>query len=106
VRVLKLFDGDYPWDVRVEKVAAALAAAGHEVRLLCRNRAARARWARDPMGFEIARLPALPGPLTFPFFLNPVGPRATQASNFARSAAGARSAARAARALARPRADR
>jgi len=72
VRVLKLFDGDYPWDVRVEKMIVALVAAGHEVRLLCRNRAARERHERDPLGFEIVRLPALRGPLTFPFFLNPV----------------------------------
>jgi glycosyltransferase involved in cell wall biosynthesis len=72
VRVLKLFDGDYPWDVRVEKVAASLVAAGHEVRLLCRNRAGRARAERDPSGFEIVRLPALPGPLSFPLFVNPV----------------------------------
>jgi len=72
VRVLKLFDGDYPWDVRVEKIASALAAAGHEVRLLCRNRAGRERRARDPMGFEIVRLAPLPGPLSFPFFLSPV----------------------------------
>ena len=72
MRVLKLFDGDYPWDVRVEKMIVALVAAGHEVRLLCRNRAARVRQERDPLGFEIVRLPALRGPLTFPFFLNPV----------------------------------
>ncbi len=72
MRVLKLFDGDYPWDVRVEKLASALVAAGHDVRLLCRNRAGRERRQRDPMGFEIVRLPALPGPLSFPFFLSPV----------------------------------
>jgi glycosyltransferase involved in cell wall biosynthesis len=72
LRVLKLFDGDYPWDVRVEKMAGSLVAAGHEVRVLCRNRAGREREARDPAGFEIVRLRALPGPLTFPFFLNPV----------------------------------
>jgi glycosyltransferase involved in cell wall biosynthesis len=72
LRILKVFDGDYPWDVRVEKVVGSLLAAGHEVRLLCRNRAGRARSERDPAGFEIVRLPAWPGSLSFPFFLNPV----------------------------------
>jgi glycosyltransferase involved in cell wall biosynthesis len=72
LRILKLFDGDYPWDVRVEKVAASLAAAGHEVRLLCRNQSGRARRERDPMGFEIVRLWDLAGPLSFPFFASPV----------------------------------
>jgi glycosyltransferase involved in cell wall biosynthesis len=42
------------------------------VRLLCRNRAGRARRERDPLGFEIARLPALAGAASFPFFGNPV----------------------------------
>jgi glycosyltransferase involved in cell wall biosynthesis len=72
VRVLKLFDGDYPWDVRVEKIAGSLVEAGHEVRLLCRNRAGRPRRERDPSGFEIARLPALPAPLTLPLPFSPV----------------------------------
>lgn len=72
MRILKLFDGDYPWDVRVEKVAGSLVEAGHEVRLLCRNQAGRARRESDPTGFEIERLRPLPGPLSFPFFLNPV----------------------------------
>ncbi len=31
MRILKIWDGDYPWDVRVEKVATALAEAGHTV---------------------------------------------------------------------------
>ena len=38
MRVCKIWDGDYPWDVRVEKVARSLTEAGHEVHLLARNR--------------------------------------------------------------------
>ncbi len=34
----KLWDSEYPWDVRVEKVCRALVDAGHEVHLACRNR--------------------------------------------------------------------
>ena len=37
MRILKIYDGDYPWDVRVEKITQSLLGAGHEVRLLCRN---------------------------------------------------------------------
>lgn len=33
-----MWDGDYPWDVRVEKVARSLTDAGHEVHLVARNR--------------------------------------------------------------------
>src|SRR4029453_19300682 len=72
MRVLKVYDGDYPWDVRVEKVVTTLLQAGHTVRLLCRNRAHRPRRERLNDGLEIHRLPALPGLLSFPFFLNPV----------------------------------
>src|SRR5438105_3178921 len=38
VIVGKIWDCEYPWDVRVEKVTDALLAAGHEVHLMCRNR--------------------------------------------------------------------
>jgi glycosyltransferase involved in cell wall biosynthesis len=38
MRVCKVWDGDYPWDVRVEKVARSLTEAGHEVHLVARNR--------------------------------------------------------------------
>lgn len=38
MRVCKIWDGDYPWDVRVEKVARSLTDAGHEVHLVARNR--------------------------------------------------------------------
>ncbi len=74
MRILKIFDGDYPWDVRVEKTLRTLRARGHEVTLLCRNRAGRTR--RETInGVEIRRLPHPGGlePLTgFPAFFHPV----------------------------------
>ena len=72
MRILAVYDGDYPWDVRVEKVATTLLQAGHTVRLLCRNRARRQRRERSNGGLEIRRLPGLPAALSFPFFLNPI----------------------------------
>ena len=36
-----VFDGDYPWDVRVWKVARCLGDHGHEVHIVCRNLARR-----------------------------------------------------------------
>ena len=72
MRILKIYDGDYPWDVRVEKVVATLLQAGHSVRLLCRNRARRPRREQLSVGLEIRRLPSLPTLLSFPFFLNPI----------------------------------
>jgi glycosyltransferase involved in cell wall biosynthesis len=38
VRVLYLWDADYPWDVRTEKICAALTAAGDDVHIIARNR--------------------------------------------------------------------
>lgn len=37
MRICKVWDADYPWDVRVEKVATSLTEAGHEVHLVARN---------------------------------------------------------------------
>jgi glycosyltransferase involved in cell wall biosynthesis len=37
-RVLYIWQSDYPWDVRTEKVCAALSGAGYEVHLAARNR--------------------------------------------------------------------
>lgn len=37
MRICKVWDADYPWDVRVEKVARSLTEAGHEVHLVARN---------------------------------------------------------------------
>jgi len=72
MRILEIYDGDYPWDVRVEKVSHTLVSAGHTVRLLCRNRKRRPRIERLSDGLELRRLPGGPGALSFPFFLNPV----------------------------------
>ena len=36
--VCKVWDAEYPWDVRVEKIARALTGAGHAVHLVARNR--------------------------------------------------------------------
>lgn len=46
MRVLKVWDGEYPWDVRAEKVSAGLTAGGYEVHMVARNRDRRE-------GFEI-----------------------------------------------------
>jgi glycosyltransferase involved in cell wall biosynthesis len=78
MRILCLYGSVYPWDVRLEKLGASCAAAGHEFHLLCANFDARAR--RERAGsVEVHRLPALDrGPsalswgLSLPVHANPV----------------------------------
>ena len=48
LRICKIWDSEYPWDVRVEKVARTLSAAGHEVHLVARNRDRRPQRERLP----------------------------------------------------------
>ena len=38
MKILKVWDGEYPWDVRTEKVCRALTGAGHQVHMVARNR--------------------------------------------------------------------
>jgi len=38
MKILKVWDGEYPWDVRTEKVCRALTDAGHRVHMVARNR--------------------------------------------------------------------
>lgn len=92
MRICKVWDGDYPWDIRVHKVVHSLASAGHAVHLVCRNQGRRVRHERTD-ACTIQRLPILPtwlGPahaaLNFPFPFNPAwiaaiarGIRASQA---------------------------
>jgi glycosyltransferase involved in cell wall biosynthesis len=38
MRICKIWDSEYPWDVRAEKIARSLTEAGHEVHMVARNR--------------------------------------------------------------------
>lgn len=76
MRILFIYKEDYPWDVRVEKIARTLATAGHEVTVLSRN-CKRRSTIDNSNGFAIMRMPALPrwlGPLNqifgLPHFFN------------------------------------
>jgi len=78
MRILCLYGSVFPWDVRLEKLATSLAAAGHEFHLLCANFDARAR--HEPDGaVSVHRLPTLAGApaalnwaLSLPVHANPV----------------------------------
>ena len=76
MRICKIWDSEYPWDVRAEKVSRALTEAGHEVHLLARNRTRLPRVEVRPEA-KVHRLPAFPlgsigRGLQFPAFFNPV----------------------------------
>lgn len=78
MRVLFIWDGDYPWDIRVEKFCNTLIESGDEVHLVCRNLARRVR-EESYKGIHIHRLPFLPrwlgrlnAAFTFPAFFSPV----------------------------------
>src|SRR4051812_3724988 len=75
--ICHIWDADYPWDVRVEKISDSLSKK-HEVHLVCRNTARRPRYERIN-GSTIHRLPCLPklfGRMQrlvgFPAFFNPI----------------------------------
>lgn len=78
LRVLLVWDSEYPWDIRVEKVGTALREDGHQVTILARNKLGRSR--HEAHGdFDITRVAAIhkgPGRLnaayTFPAFFSPV----------------------------------
>jgi glycosyltransferase involved in cell wall biosynthesis len=77
VIICKVWDADYPWDVRVEKVSRALGQE-HEVHLVSRNLKRQPTYElRD--GLHIHRLPTMPwlparlhAILGFPAFFNPL----------------------------------
>lgn len=75
--ICHIWDADYPWDVRVEKISDSLSKK-HEVHLVCRNSARRNRYERIN-GFTVHRLPSLPvifgrvqRLIGFPAFFNPI----------------------------------
>lgn len=72
-----VWDGNYPWDVRVEKICLSLIEASHEVHMVCRN--GRYEPYEEVIdGIHIHRLPVIKGSgflnsiVNFPFFFNPV----------------------------------
>jgi glycosyltransferase involved in cell wall biosynthesis len=76
MRICKVYDGDYPWDVRVEKILSTLVGAGHEVHLVCRNLLRRPENQIED-GVHIHRLRRFESDrwaqlLTFPAFCNPL----------------------------------
>lgn len=77
MNICHVWDSDYPWDVRVEKVSTALTGAGHTVEIVARNRRRQSRVESLPEG-TVHRLPAwgwlpreLDAGLMFPAFFNP-----------------------------------
>ena len=76
MRICKIWDADYPWDVRVAKVASSLTSNGHVVHLVARNNAARAETETLPEA-TVHRLRAWPigrrlsAATMFPAFFNP-----------------------------------
>ena len=76
MKILKIWDADYPWDIRVEKVCISLNDQGHEVHLLCRNLKGRPTFEKEKFGF-VHRLPCFRNRrlnylLSFPAFFNPI----------------------------------
>lgn len=75
--ICHVWDADYPWDVRVEKICNSLIKK-HEVHLVCRNSQRRPRY-ECVNNLHIHRLPYLPAQygqlnrlMGFPAFFNPV----------------------------------
>jgi glycosyltransferase involved in cell wall biosynthesis len=77
MRIVYLWDADYPWDVRTEKVCAALTDAGHPVTIAARNRGWRAGTQRLPEATVRRMRPwrwmgrRMDGLLSFPAFFSP-----------------------------------
>lgn len=77
LRVVYVWDADYPWDIRTEKVCAALVAAGHDVHIVARNKQWKAERERLPEGTVHRMRPwrtlgrRLDAALGFPAFFSP-----------------------------------
>ena len=77
MRICKIWDADYPWDVRVEKVARSLTEAGHEVHIVARNTRRRPVYEKLPEAHVHRLRPwralgnRLDARTMFPAFFNP-----------------------------------
>jgi len=76
MKLCQVWDSDYPWDVRVEKICDSLIKEGHEVHLICRNKNTIREEYEVLNGLHIHRLPVIHKKFTsifsFPFFFNPL----------------------------------
>ncbi|MGH7628393.1 MAG: glycosyltransferase family 4 protein [Gemmatimonadales bacterium] len=77
MRIVYVWDGDYPWDVRAEKICSFLASRGDDVTIAARNRAWLPVTEHRPEGV-VRRMPpwrwlgrSVDGLLSFPAFINP-----------------------------------
>ena len=75
MNILYIWDADYPWDVRVEKICNSLHNAGNEVHIVARN-VKKSPEEETIKGVHIHRLKPMQNDfinyaLTFPFFLSP-----------------------------------
>lgn len=78
MNILLVWDGDYPWDIRVDKMCSSLIRYDHAIHIACRNLAGRP--LKDTYnGAAIHRLPALPrsmsqlnAAISFPAFFSPL----------------------------------
>ena len=77
LRIVYLWDADYPWDVRTQKVCRALTDAGHDVHIVARNRTWQPFTEKLPEGIVHRMRPwrllgrAVDGLLSFPAFFSP-----------------------------------
>lgn len=75
MKIALIWKNDYPWDVRIEKIASALHEAGHDVYLLCAN-TRRLKREETINGVKVIRLPFTRSNLvnsliSLPFHFNP-----------------------------------
>lgn len=70
MRVLYVWDAEYPWDVRTEKVCRALVDGGHQVVITARNLQGKARSEALPEGL-VERLAPGPKWTSFPAWFHP-----------------------------------
>ena len=78
-KVLHIWDADYPWDIRVEKICKSLSEIGNEVHIAARNLKKLQEYAIID-GMHIHRLKAwnndrINYALSFPAFFNPLWKR-------------------------------
>jgi glycosyltransferase involved in cell wall biosynthesis len=75
--IVYVWDADYPWDVRTEKITLALSRAGHTVNIVARNKAWKQTTESLPEGTVRRMTPwkwagqSLDGLLSFPAFFSP-----------------------------------